>query len=133
MATGLVIVHAAALAALFLPMSVPIPLRVPVAIAIVWHLARALPRHAWLTDSNAVVRLIWGEDGLWTLVARDGSSRDAALLGDSYVSLPLVVLRLSCLDGGTRAVALVGDMVDADTLRRLRVRLKLEGTGDGEE
>ncbi|HKK06433.1 MAG TPA: protein YgfX [Gammaproteobacteria bacterium] len=133
MAVGLMLVHCVALAALCLPMLVPVALRFLLAAVILWHLIRVLSRHAWLTDSNAVVRLIWGEDGLWTLVNRDGSARTATLLGDSYVSLPLIVLRLSCLDGGTRAVALVGDMVDGDSLRRLRVRLRLEGTGDDEE
>lgn len=132
MAWALILIHAGTIAALCLPLTLPIALRIALGAIVLWHLRRALKRHARLTDPEAVVRLVWGEDGLWTLISRDGSARSAALLADTYVSVPLVVLRLSCLDGGTRAVTLVGDMLDADTLRRLRVRLKLEGTGQDE-
>ena len=133
MAWALSLAHLAALAALCLPMTLPVAVRIPLALLVAWSLWRTLRRHAWLNAPEAVVRLVWAEDGLWTLVLRDGTSRSARLLEDSYLSVPLIVLRLGFLDGGHRSVVLLGDMLDADTLRRLRVRLKLDGTGESEE
>ncbi|HET7301520.1 MAG TPA: protein YgfX [Oleiagrimonas sp.] len=79
-----------------------------------WHSLRRL-RHQPLT------RLGWHTDGTWTLHLTgnrqvQGSLRSGRVLG------PLIMLRLTWPQGET-ALALLPDNVDADTRRRLRVRL----------
>lgn len=105
-----------------------------------------------LWGAEAVAAMIWGPGDEWTLLRRDGSRRRCRLLPGSYVHPQLAVLRfreeterdarppkmrpLSFMSKGglslflrTRALVLLPDGVDAEAFRRLRVRLRLEGTG----
>lgn len=80
-----------------------------------WHSLRRLRR-------QPLIRLGWHADGTWTLHLTgnrqiQGSLRSGRVLG------PLIMLRLTWPQGGETALALLPDNVDADTRRRLRVRL----------
>lgn len=50
--------------------------------------------------------------------------RDAEILGDSFVSTALIVLRYRTAGGQVRALTLLPDSAPADDLRRLRVSLR---------
>lgn len=50
--------------------------------------------------------------------------RDAEILGDSFVSTALIVLRYRTAGGQVRALTLLPDSAAADDLRRLRVSLR---------
>jgi toxin CptA len=52
---------------------------------------------------------------------------DAEVLGDSFVSLALIVLRCRTADQRLRTLVLLPDSADADELRRLRVSLRWAG------
>lgn len=72
----------------------------------------------------------WHGDGRWTWCDAGGEPVACRLLPPSFVHPMLVVLNLSCR-GKRRSVVLVPDNIDADLLRRLRVRLRREAGRDG--
>ena len=71
----------------------------------------------------------WAPEQGWTLRMSDGSDQMASL-ASSRVLGTWVLLRLRVADGGTRALWLLPDNSDADTRRRLRMRLAVLGAGD---
>ena len=97
----------------------------------------ALPVPVRLTLGVIVIGLaVWGErrsrPGARLRVAADGRLqcldeamewRDAAVLGDSFVSTGLIVLRYR-MAGKVRTLALLPDSAEAEALRRLRVSLR---------
>jgi toxin CptA len=102
---------------------------------------------------------IWHAEGHWTLTLGDGRELPARLLATTYVTPALLILnfRLGTGEGGAsprglaswgraiahpatllpwsiRSLVLLPDNLDPDLLRRLRVRLRLEGyPGRGQE
>lgn len=64
----------------------------------------------------------WHGDDAWTLHLTGGREATGKLLGGRIVG-PLIVLRLAWPEGGRSALTLLPDSIDADTRRRLRVRL----------
>ncbi len=127
----LLAVHGGALvAALFVPL--PWPLRLLVALALLVSLRYSVARWASLSARRAVVALLRDELGEWHATLAGGGELSLRLLPDSYVSGWLVVLNFS---GGTRRalpVVILPDMLDRESLRRLRARLRMEGTGESE-
>lgn len=88
--------------------------------------------HVLRASAHAVVKLIWDERGGWTVVTPRGPV-DAVLSADSVVYPRLVILRF-VTGGGWFArrrlsVILLPDSLDAETFRRLRARLEVDGTG----
>ncbi|MGB9128819.1 MAG: protein YgfX [Thiobacillus sp.] len=97
----------------------------------------ALPVPVRLTLGGIVIGLaVWGErrsrPGARLRVAADGRLqcldeamewRDAAVLGDSFVSTGLIVLRYR-MAGKVRTLTLLPDSAEAEDLRRLRVSLR---------
>lgn len=83
-----------------------------------------LRRHAAFGYGPRALRhLILHGDGSWTVEsARDGR-QDAELLGSSTVQSWIIVLNFRLKAGGKRSRVLVGDELDAESLRRLRARL----------
>lgn len=72
-------------------------------------------------------RLVWQSDGNWLLIARDGREVIAQLTAES-VALPFVtLLNFRSLPRGHHfSVAVFPNAYNADTLRRLRVRLRVD-------
>lgn len=71
----------------------------------------------------------WQSDGSWTIRLGSGEERLVTLSPATFVSQPLVALNFS--DGHWRrhALPLFSDALDAETLRRLRQRLRIQGIG----
>jgi hypothetical protein len=85
----------------------------------------SLRRHAVFGyGAKALNHLIrHAEDGRWTVESVGGQREDAELLGSSVVQSWIIVLNFRLHSGVRRSRAVLGDELDADTLRRLRARL----------
>ncbi|MDO9371989.1 MAG: hypothetical protein Q7U07_05295 [Gammaproteobacteria bacterium] len=126
LAALLLLVHAGALTLTFtLPLvpAIMVLLAVAISASLVWSLSAALLKR------RAIVELIWDAMGEWTLRDASGSEIQARLLPGAYVHPQWVILNF--VPAGQRCrwhrrrhtVILLNDMLDADSLRRLRVRL----------
>ena len=65
-------------------------------------------------------------DGRWFLRLQEGVEVEAQLAQPVLVHPGLTILRFRCGDGRARSVLLLGDSVDENAWRRLRVRLRLD-------
>ena len=70
----------------------------------------------------AVLRV--GVDGRLQCLDDAAEWRDIEVLGESFVSTRLIVLRYRLQDGPPQTLTLLSDSGDADSLRRLRVSLR---------
>jgi toxin CptA len=86
--------------------------------------------HGTRRAPRAVVLLIWDGQGRWRLLQRDGTLLDVHLEHGAYVHPKLLILPFCGRLGRRRCVLVASDMVDADDLRRLRIRLRCEGPLD---
>ena len=86
-----------------------------------WH------RLVSLRDRLALVRVELSPRGEWTLIDRRGKVMPAQLLGSSFVTTWLLTLNFSLGGLRRRSMILLADSADPDLLRRLRVRLRMEG------
>jgi toxin CptA len=124
LAIALCVVHSAAAALLWL---VPIPtlgratFTVAIAVSLVYFLARDAALHA----GHAIVELEIEDNGGVSFLTRGGRRVECELLGSSYVSPRLTIVRLRPRGhAGTRRVILVPDNVDQRDFRRLRTWLR---------
>lgn len=85
-----------------------------VAAAAAWGMRRARP----------ALRLRQRGDGGLQAQTAEGDWRDLEVLGDSFVSPALIVLRCQMEGEHPRALTLLGDSADPEDLRRLRVSLR---------
>lgn len=73
---------------------------------------------------RALSRLTWHADSpKWTVETAGGTAVDAILLPSTRVTRLGLVLNFRLASGRRRSRVLVGDEIDAETLRRLRMRL----------
>ncbi|SDT93413.1 hypothetical protein [Halopseudomonas salegens] len=82
------------------------------------------PRQVSLRHAHSVTGLRFDSQG-WHVLRRDGSETSANLLGDTFVSALLTVVRLR--EPGrwwSLSVVLPADAASEDALRRLRLRLR---------
>ena len=93
-------------------------------VALSWVMTRRHPVFGF--GPNALSRLTWHAGGQWSVHDTRGARWDAELLGSSLVHDRLLVLNFRLQDGARRTRALLGDEPDAELLRRLRARLRLE-------
>lgn len=112
----LFMVHTMALVVLAAPINLPLLLRFGIAAAVIISFIRQLGR-------LPPQRLVWEADGEWQLIYADGNVSTGQLRPDSYVSTLLVVLCFRLQSGGSSSVAILPDMLDPQSMRRLRVRL----------
>lgn len=68
--------------------------------------------------------LVWDRSGQWRLVQRDGRMLDVRLEHGAYAHPKLLVLPFRTRSRQRVPVLVAPDMVDAEGLRRLRVRLR---------
>ena len=109
--------------------AVPLPLWVKLGtgLLVALSLVRGFRLHIARNTARAISSVLWDEMGVWKLTLASGESLDARLLPDSVVTLPLIVLNFKTNSRWrSRSLVLSSDAVDADLLRKLRVRLKLE-------
>lgn len=106
------------------------------ALVAVW--IAALPTEARLMLSGGVIGLVvlasrrapfkdsvrLASDGRLRCQDQRGEWREAEVMGDSFVSTGLIVLRYRLPGGRVRTLTLLSDSASADDLRRLRVSLR---------
>ena len=127
LAAYLLVVHCAALAVV---LAIPLDWywRTGLAALVLAGLIFAVAAHVLYLVPWAVREVSWASDGTWWLTLVSGDLVKARLLPSTYVTGRLLVLNFRCGRWWPRAMVLLPDALDADLLRRLRVRLRLEGT-----
>ena len=111
---GMLLLALAAVALAALPGGLQLALGMMVAGLGAWAWRRACPQD----------RLRVAADGRLQCLDDAAEWRDAEILGDSFVSSALIVLRYRTAGGQVRALTLLPDSAAADDLRRLRVSLR---------
>ncbi len=106
--------------------SLPVWLVVSLSALVVASYARQVLRFAWLRSPASVVSLFWPAGEQWRLRDRSGGETTAFLLPDSFIKPWLTILLFRPDSGGrVRNVIILPDALDAESFRRLRVRLRL--------
>ena len=82
-------------------------------------------RYLQLMLPNAVVGVDWSFEKGWLLRLKNGNNLKAALSPTSIVSRWLVILHFKTDRGETHRVAMAGDAVESNRLRKLKVLLKM--------
>ncbi len=108
----------------------PVAIRGIVAVWVLFAGVRCIALHGSRRSARAIVLLVWDRRGRWRLLQRDGRVLDVRLEPGGYTHPQLVVLAFRTPPGRRLRVLIVPDMVDADHLRRLRVRLRCEPAGE---
>jgi hypothetical protein len=72
-----------------------------------------------------VIGVDWNYDRAWLVRLNDGNSFKAELLPTSLVSRWLVILHFNTDIAGKQRVVVLGDAIDSDLLRKLKVLLKM--------
>lgn len=126
LAVFLALAHAGAV--LLLPMTtLPVWADLVLAVPVAWSAWVTLRRYALLRASASVLGLRQGREGVWHLRLRDGREVEARLARGAFVHPALVVLSFRVPHAWRSwGVPILPDMVDADTHRRLRVRLRMD-------
>ncbi|MEQ1582406.1 MAG: hypothetical protein ABL964_17610 [Steroidobacteraceae bacterium] len=81
----------------------------------------------WLGGPRTLDQAVWSPEGVWWLTSRSGSGEVARLLPDSRVFTHWLWLRWDS-PSGRRQALLPRRSVEADAVRRLATRLRLQGT-----
>ncbi len=135
LSSALMVGHLLAMLALVMPLDIPLALRLGLFVPVCLSLLHQL-RRAGLRTRGAIVRLEWESDGRWKLYNRTGDWCEGRLLADTLVLPWLIILHFACpghgrFSQGRRTVVLAPDSLPASEHRRLRVRLRVEGSGTG--
>lgn len=93
-----------------------------------WHLRRI---HVWPIARQAVSAVYWASESGWR-VRTAGGWRRATLCHPYYVTARLVAVRFRISRMRHATVIVVNDRTDADSFRRLRVRLLQCAHGSGD-
>lgn len=126
----IVLVHALAFAALFF-IDLPMIVLTGIGVLIIYNAISAIYKHAMRSSRQAIVRVIWEDNGRWYIVRKSGEKVRVKLKGDTFVHPRLTVLNFKVPEKWfSQSVILAGDNVNKDSHRRLRVRLR---TDDREE
>lgn len=117
--------HGAALAVLpFCGLS-PLPVAaLALGVALSWLCTRR--RDVLRRDPDSIVSLVWEEGNRWRLTLHGGDETGAVLRPFVFLQPWLVILHFRCDDGRAARLVLLPDMLDADSFRRLRVRLLID-------
>ncbi|HEC30130.1 MAG TPA: hypothetical protein ENI65_11150 [Gammaproteobacteria bacterium] len=75
---------------------------------------------------NAILSMVWDNDGEWKVINGQGEELEVSLLPSSYVHQYLVVLNFLINKGGRRTAILLRDSLDPKTFRELLVRMRIE-------
>jgi hypothetical protein len=82
-------------------------------------------RYLLYLHPNSVIGVEWSHDRGWLIGLKSGNRVRVELCPTSFVSRSIMVLHFNSNDYGRRNVAIAGDALDRDQLRRLRVLLKM--------
>ncbi|MEJ2631227.1 MAG: hypothetical protein P8011_19015 [Acidihalobacter sp.] len=123
LASFLVLAHSTAAVALAY-IDLQGPVRALLGLMVAASLYRSLRMHVLLNAPRSLLRLVWEASGKWRVWDAFGREHEATLAPDCFVNSKLVILSLKLEGLGRRAVLLLPDSLDAEVLRRLRVRLR---------
>jgi hypothetical protein len=84
-------------------------------------------RAGWIGGSRRIGRVSWQADGQWLLVDARGKEFEAVLRPDTRVAAGFIWLRWNA--EGVRSMLLTKGDVPVGQLRRLGLRLRLDGSG----
>jgi len=124
LATMLFLLHGGGLLVIQ-PLTLPVWIKLLLSGAVLGSLVQNFIGHVSRRFPWSIVGLVWENSGDWELTRRDGKKETACLLPSSFVQPSLIVLNFR-IEGSWRrpSVVLFRDAEDADTLRRLRVRMR---------
>jgi len=128
LAVFLIVAHCSALAVVF-AISLDWYWRLALVLAVLVGFLNSLGVHYLYIVPWAVREATWEADGTWTLTLASGERIEASLLPSTYVTARLLVLNFRSGRWQYRSLVLPPDVLDANLLRRLRVRLRLTGAG----
>lgn len=129
LAALIVLTHAAAGAAVLALPGAWRLLVLPVAASLAYQLTvQVLRRAPWSIRSA-----LWQSDGTWRVTLVSGWELEATLSPSTFVSVPLVVLNLRLGRLRHRSLPLFSDALDPEQHRRLRQRLRIDGTRRDED
>ena len=126
----LILLHALALSALLGSdhgWQTALPAGVLLIFSFWWHFLRCADCAGKLSGH----RFILDRDNQWWVRDRAGKETSIKLLPGAFVHPWIVVIRFAAVDSKKYALILSDDNLDAETLRRLRVRLRYPTTGAG--
>ena len=124
LAVWLMLVHITPL--LLLPL-LPLPhwLKLVIAATVLYRLLDSWRRQVRRGHPDAVRDVIWNEAGHCQLILNSGQQRDVRLASQAFILPWLVVLHFRTSCWRLRYLPVLADMLDEETFRRLRVRLKI--------
>ena len=117
--------HGAALAVLPFCGLPPLPVAA-MACGVVLSWLRTRRRDVLRRDTGSIASLVWEEGNRVGLTLRSGRETGATLRPFVFMQPWLVILHFRRDDGRTVRLVLLPDMLDADSFRRLRVRLLID-------
>jgi hypothetical protein len=124
MASYLLCVHLLTLALLFL-LDLGIYFSFCLIALVIYSLIYNWRRYLQQNQANSVIGVDWNYDRAWLVRLNDGNSFKAELLPTSLVSRWLVILHFNTDIAGKQRVVVLGDAIDSDLLRKLKVLLKM--------
>ncbi len=111
--------HLLAMSVLFYPMTIPIVVRLLIAIAVLISFV-----YHWRTREPVTTLRAPIKDDLWLLQLKDGTDIYARLIGEYTVTTWLIVVRFKALDRRKYTLVVLPDSGDEDEIRRMRVYLR---------
>jgi Membrane-bound toxin component of toxin-antitoxin system len=131
LAVMLIVPHVSAL--LVLPwLTIPYSVIILLAGIIFASLYQALMTHVLFRSEKSITALIWDMSAGLKVTDREGNVCEALIKDDLFVHPYLIILNLQLFEGGKRTLVLLPDSAEGELLRRLRVRLLLDGLPKGE-
>lgn len=121
------ILHAAASIAVVVA-DIPLWIKVGLLVGIGLSLSWTAYRYGWRGSGGFIVRIEWLDDR-WYLETGNGVRHLARLIG-GYAHPRIVVLNFRLENGRRWPLVLLPDAVDAESLRRLRVWLRIRSAED---
>jgi hypothetical protein len=131
LAVMLIVLHGSAL--IVLPwLTISFSVIILLAGGVVASLYYTLMTHVLFRGKKSVTALMWNMSGGLKVTDREGNMREALIKDESFVHSHLIILNLRFVEGGNRTLVLLPDSADGELLRRLRLRLLLDGLPKGE-
>lgn len=123
----LVAIHLIALiVALALPPLAPIGLRVLLALLVLVSAGFYLRRDGLLRAADSITRVVWDVDDVWRVQLRSGVVHTAQRRHDTIIWPDILFITLRLDSGRVRTLVLLCDSTAEESLRQLRVRLRIE-------
>jgi hypothetical protein len=125
LAAWLIVVHASPLALLPL-LHLPLWLNLAISATVLCGLFDAWRRRVRRGHPDAVRTVLWKEAGHCQLILNSGQQRRVSLAAQAFILPWMVVLHFKTPQRRLRYLLVLSDMLDDETFRRLRVRLRIE-------